>query len=82
MKKVHLSLEEWQRLAKVTPEERESALRLLRRWVSWQIIYRGFSLDYGPFSRAALGGDADDIISNECEEALFCGEWHWKPSCN
>ena len=81
MKKVQLSLEEWQRLAKVTPEERESALKLLRRWVSWQIIYRGFSLDYGPFSRAALGGDADDVISNECEEALFCGEWHWKPSC-
>lgn len=81
MEKVQLSLEEWQRLAEVTPEERESALKLLRRWVSWQIIYRGFSLDYGPFSRAALGGDADDVISNECEEALFCGEWHWKPSC-
>lgn len=81
MKEILLSAEEWQRLADVTPDERESALKQLRRWVSWQIIYRGFNKEYGPFSRAALGGDADDIICNECEEALFCGEWHWKPTC-
>lgn len=78
---IHLSKEEWQRLADVTPEERVTAFKQTRRWVSWQIIYRGFSLEYGPFSRAAMGGDADDVIANECIEALFCGEWHWKPTC-
>ena len=73
--------EEWERLAAVTPEERERALKQLRRWVTWQIIYRGFSMDYGPFSPAAIGGNADDVITEECEEALFCGEWHWKSTC-
>ena len=80
MKKVILTVEEWQRLADVAPDERERALRQLRRWVSWQIIYRGFDKERGPFSRAAMGGDADDVICKECEEALFCGEWHWKPT--
>ena len=79
MKEVKLSVEEWQRLAAVTPKEREAALKKLQRWISWQIIYRGFNLEYGPFSAAALGGDAVDAISEECLEALFCGEWHWKP---
>lgn len=81
MKDVVLSIEEWERLAAVTPEERERALKQLRRWVTWQIIYRGFSMDYGPFSPAAIGGNADDVITEECEEALFCGEWHWKSTC-
>lgn len=81
MKEVLLSEEEWQRLAKVTHDERESALKQVRRWVSWQIIYRGFNKEYGPFSRAAMGGDADDVIADECLDALFNGEWHWKPTC-
>lgn len=80
MIKVTLTIEEWQRLAAVTREEREKALRQLRRWVTWQIIKRGFNLEVGPFSRGAMGGDADDVICDECEEALFCGEVHWKPT--
>lgn len=79
MRKITIAVEEWQRLAAVTPKEREAALKKLQRWISWQIIHRGFNLEYGPFSAAALGGDAVDIISEECLEALFCGEWHWKP---
>lgn len=27
-----------------------------------------------------MGGDAVEEISEECLEALFCGEWHWKPT--
>lgn len=79
MKEVLLSKEEWQRLAAVTPQERERALRKMGRWVHHEIIHRGFNLDTGPFSRAAMGGDAVDVICDECLEALFCGEWHWKP---
>ena len=75
-----LSIEEWQRLADVTPKEREKALKKLQRWIHYEIIKRGFSLEYGPFSRAAIGGDAVDVISEDCMEALFCGEWHWKPT--
>lgn len=78
MRKIDLSLEEWQRLAAVTRKEREKALRQLKRWVHWQIIKRGFNLECGPFSSGAMGGDAVEVISNECLEALFCGEWHWK----
>ena len=78
MKKVTITIAEWQRLAAVTPEEREGAMRKLKRWVHWQIIRRGFNLDYGPFSRGAMGGDAVDVICNECLDALFGGEWHWK----
>ena len=77
MKKVLITMEEWQRLAAIPPEEKDKAFRKLMRWVTWQIIHRGFNLDHGPFSYANLGGDAVDVISNECMEALFCGEWHW-----
>ena len=80
MGKIDLTLEEWQRLAAVTPKERDKALRKLQRWVTWQITYRGFNREYGPFSAAAMGGDAVEVISNDCLEALFCGEWHWKPT--
>ena len=80
MKKVQLTMEEWQRLAAITPKERERALKKLRRWVHHEIIHRGFSLENGPFSRAAMGGDAVNVISDECLEALLCGEWHWKPN--
>ena len=80
MKKVQLTMEEWQRLAAITPNERERALKKLRRWVHHEIIHRGFSLENGPFSRAAMGGDAVDVITDECLEALLCGEWHWKPN--
>ena len=80
MKKVELSWEEWQRLAAITPKERERALKKLKRWVHHEIIHRGFNLEVGPFSRAAMGGDAVDVISDECLEALLCGEWHWKPN--
>lgn len=79
MRKVVLTEEEWQRLAAVTPKERERALRKLKRWVHHEIIHRGFDLDSGPFSLAARGGDAVDVISDDCMEALMCGEWHWKP---
>lgn len=67
-------------MAAVTPKERERALKKLQRWVHYEIIHRGFNLEVGPFSRAAMGGDAVDVISDECLEALFCGEWHWKPN--
>jgi hypothetical protein len=80
MKQVELSLEEWHRLAAVTPKERERALKKLQRWVHYEIIHRGFNLEVGPSSRAAMGGDAVDVISDECLEALLCGEWHWKPN--
>ena len=80
MKKVQLTMEEWQRLAAITPKERERALKRLGRWVHNEIIHRKFSLEQGPFSRAAMGGDAVDVISDECLEALLCGEWHWKPN--
>ena len=80
MKEVNLTMEEWQRLAATTPLERERALRQLKRWLHHEIFHRGFNLDVGPFSRAAMGGDAVDVISEECLEALFCGEWHWKPT--
>ena len=33
MQKVNLTIEEWQRLAAVSPKEREKALRKLERWV-------------------------------------------------
>lgn len=80
MKEVHLTIEEWQRLAATTPLERKRALGQLKRWVTYEIIRRRFSLDEGPFSYAAMGGHAVDVISEECLEALFCGEWHWKPT--
>lgn len=80
MKKVQLTMEEWQRLAAITPNERERALKKLRRWVHHEIIHRGFSLENGPFSCAAMGGDAVDVITDECLQALLCGEWHWKPN--
>ncbi len=77
--KTKLSLEEWQRLATVTPKERDKAFRKLQRWISHEITHRGFKRDFGPFSYGSMGGDPVEIISNECLEALFCGEWHWKP---
>ena len=80
MIKVTLTVEEWQRLAAVTPKERERALKKLKRWVHYEIIHRGFNLEVGPFSRAAMGGDAVDVICEECLQALLCGEWHWKPN--
>ena len=39
MKEVVLTKEEWQRLAAVTPEERERAMKKLQRWIHWQIIH-------------------------------------------
>ena len=80
MKQFKLTCEEWQRLAATTPLARETAFKQLKRWVHYEIIHRGFNLDVGPFSRAAMGGNAIDVISEECLEALFCGEWHWKPT--
>lgn len=80
MEEFTLTIEEWQRLAATTPLERKRALGQLKRWVHFQIIRRKFSLEEGPFSCAAMGGYAVDVISEECLEALFCGEWHWKPT--
>ena len=79
MKKITLTVEEWQRIASVTQKEKSKALEKLARWVSWQIIHRNFNLDHGPFSYANMGGNAVEIITQECCESLFCGEWHWKP---
>lgn len=47
MKKIELTVEEWQRLAAVTPKERERALKKLQRWVHYEIIHRGFNLEVG-----------------------------------
>jgi len=73
MKQIVLSVEEWQRLAAVTPKKRERALKKLKRWVHHEIILRGFSLEYGPFSRATVGGDAVDVISDGYAEPV-CGQ--------
>lgn len=80
MKNSILSEEEWSRLAAVTPEEKEKALKKLARWITYEIVHRGFDLEFGPFSFAAMGGNAVEVISQECYEALFGGEWHWKPT--
>lgn len=80
MQKVYLSVEEWLRLAAVPPQERERAEKKLARWIHWAIYFHGFDMVNGPFSRAAIGGDAVEVITDECLEALFCGEWHWKPN--
>lgn len=48
--------------------------------ITYEIVHRGFDLDYGPFSYDAMGGNAVEVISEECYDALFCGEWHWKPT--
>ena len=75
-----LTNEEWARLEAVTPEEKEKALKKLARWITYEIVHRGFDLDSGPFSYAAMGGNAVEVISQECYDALFGGEWHWKPT--
>lgn len=80
MFKQFLSEAEWSRLAAVTPEEKEKALKKLARWITYEIVHRGFDLEFGPFSFAAMGGNAVEVISQECYEALFGGEWHWKPT--
>ncbi len=76
---INLTEEEWLRLEAVTLDEKEKALNKLARWITYEIVHRGFDLEYGPFSYDAMGGDAVQVISQECYEALFCGEWHWKP---
>lgn len=80
MKKTYLTAAEWARLEAVTLEEKQKALKELARWVSWQIKKRGFSLNFGPFSFSAMGGDAVQVISQECYDALFGGDWHWNPN--
>lgn len=80
MHRISLSVEEWARLAAVLPQERERAAKKLARWIHWAIYSHGFNMENGPFSRAAIGGDAVEVITEECLEALFCGEWHWKPN--
>lgn len=70
--------EEWERLIAVTLEEKEKALNKLARWLTWEITKRGFNLEKGPFSFSAMGGNAVEVISKDCYEALMCGEWHWK----
>lgn len=80
MKKIFISPEEWARLEAVTPQEKEKALKKLARWITYEIVHRGFDLDYGPFSFSVLGGNAVEVISQECYDALFTGEWHWKPT--
>ena len=78
-KNSNLSKSEWARLEAVTLDEKEKALKKLARWITYEIVHRGFDLEYGPFSFSAMGGNAVEVISQECYEALFCGEWHWKP---
>ena len=79
-KNSNLSKSEWARLEAVTLDEKEKALKKLARWITYEIVHRGFDLEYGPFSFSAMGGNAVEVISQECYEALFCGEWHWKPT--
>ena len=79
-KQIQLTQEEWARLEAVTLEQKEKALKKLARWITYEIIHRGFDLDYGPFSFSAMGGNAVEVISQECYDALFTGEWHWKPT--
>jgi DNA-directed RNA polymerase specialized sigma24 family protein len=69
---------EWQRLAAVPQEEKDKAFKKLARWVHYFIIRRGYDPKKGPFSFDAMGGNAVDVICNECFEALFTGERHWK----
>ena len=78
-KEIDLTEEEWSRLEAVTTEEKEKALNKLARWITYEIVHRGFNLEFGPFSYGAMGGNAVEVISQECYDALFCGEWHWKP---
>lgn len=81
-KKINLTEEEWARLEAVTLDEKQKALNKLARWITYEIVHRGFDLEYGPFSYGAMGGNAVEVISQECYDALFCGEWHWKPKRN
>lgn len=53
---------EWARLAALPPEEKEKVLKLAR-WITCEIVHRGFDLDYGPFSHDAMGGNAVEVIS-------------------
>jgi len=78
-KDIEISEEEWARLEAVTLEEKGKALKKLARWITYEIIHKGFNLEYGPFSFSAMGGNAVEVISQECYDALFTGEWHWKP---
>ena len=41
-KNLLLSNEEWARLAAVTLEEKEKALKKLARWITYEIVHRGF----------------------------------------
>lgn len=81
-KKINLTEDEWARLEAVTLDEKQKALNKLARWITYEIVHRGFDLEYGPFSYGAMGGNAVEVISQECYDALFCGEWHWKPKRN
>lgn len=80
MKKVQLTIEEWQRLAAITPEEKQKAFKKLARWMHAEIIHRGYDPHSGPFSFDNMGGDTLDVLAEECFEALLCGEWHWHPT--
>ena len=80
MKKVFLTADEWRRLAAVTPNEKDHAFKRLARWMHWEIIHRGFDLNEGPFSFDAMGGNALDVLTDECFAALMTGEWHWHPT--
>lgn len=82
MQKINMTTKEWERILAVKPEEKKKAMRNLARWVTSEITNRGFNLNYGPFSFSAMGGNAVEVISEECYEALFCGEWHWKETRN
>ena len=76
----NLTKEEWQRLAAVPPKERERAFKKLFKWIGFQIKHCGFDQDFGPFSYRMMGDDVVGRLGRECIEALFCGEWHWKPN--
>lgn len=81
MKKDHLlSTEEWQRLAAITHEEKKKAFKKFARWMHAEIIHRGYDPHSGPFSFDNMGGNALDVLTEECFEALLCGEWHWHPT--
>ena len=80
MKHAHLTQAEWQQLAAVKDEQKKKAFNKLARWMHGEIIHRGFDPESGPFSPEAMGGNAIQKLCEECIEALFTGEWHWKPN--
>ena len=57
--------------------EKEEAMTKLAKVITCEIRKKGFKLDTGPFSEAAMGGSAVQVISKASYDAILNGEWHW-----